>query len=117
MRKKVTFKGGHIIVRESTGQDELIAQLIATQLMTGYAPDAQGFWQHFGELCSQTVESEGLPFKPETVAAAGPLDKRAAYDAYLRVPTAIRRQWSKAAKALNEDGTVAIEDVAADPNP
>jgi hypothetical protein len=115
-KKKVTFAGGHVVVRESTGQDELAAQIIQGQLVASYPNDARGFWDHFALLCSQTAESEGLSFKPEAVAKLGVIDQRAAYEAYLRTPTAFRRKWTQAVNALNADDTVQIEDID-DPNP
>lgn len=116
-KKKITFKGGHITVRESTGQDDITAQIIQNQTVATYPPDAQGVWGHFAMLCSQTVDSAGLPFKPEAVAGLGPIDKRAAYEAYLRVPTALRKKWTAAVTALNTDDTIEIEDITDDPNP
>lgn len=116
-KKKVTFEGGYVIVRESTGNDELAAAIIQGQLIAAEPnPTTRGFWDHFAMLCSQTVESEGLSFKPETVATLGVIDQQAAYQAYLRTPTAFSKKWTKAVNALNTDDTVKIEDLT-DPNP
>lgn len=116
MKKKITFAGGWIIVHSSTGTDELAAQVIAANVMKSYEdPTAQGFWTHFGLLCSQTEASQGLPFRPENVKTFAPgLEMQGAYEAYLRVSTAIRRQWTTAVNACNTDDSVQIEDV--DPN-
>lgn len=115
-KKRVKFTGGYVVVRESTGQDEITAQIIQGQLVASFPADARGFWDHFALLCSQTSESEGLSFKPETVSKLGVLDQRAAYEAYLRTPTAFRKKWTQAVNALNTDDTVKIEDID-DPNP
>ena len=112
MKKKVTWPGGWLIVRSGAVTDELNAQIISAEIMNSYNnANLQGFWGHFGVLCSQTVASEGLPFKPESVSKLGVLDKQAAYEAYLRVPIAIRRKWTAAVNDTNGDDSVKTEDV------
>lgn len=112
MKKRVTWEGGYIIVRSGSVADELNAQIITADLMNAVAdPAAKGFWQHFGELCSQTEASENLPFKPENVRAMTLLDKQRAYDAYLRTPKAVRQKWTQALNAVNNTAGVSIEEV------
>lgn len=118
MRKRVTWEGGYLIVRSGTVTDELNAQIMAAQLMKLETdPTALGFWQTFADLCVQTEESEGLIFKPENVRNLPLLDKQSAYNAYLRMPTTIRKKWSSALKAVNNEDGVIIEDVVDDPKP
>lgn len=116
MNKKITFAGGWIIVHPSTGNDEIAQSLIRTNLENTYPPEKKGYWNEFSQLCAMTEASEGLPFKPERVKATLPgLELQSAYEAYLRVPTAIQKKWMQAVKALNDDNSVLVEDV--DPNP
>lgn len=98
----VRWKTGHITVRPGTVQDALQAEVISLQLRNSFSEGEYGYWQPFGELCSQTVESDGLPFKPEKVRDGTAADQRAAYLEFLKLPNALKKKWQLAIAAAEE---------------
>lgn len=102
MNQKVSWDGGYLIVRPATVKDELAAEIISIQLRQGYPDGAYGYWDTFAELCSQTVESQGLPFQPEHVRNMDIAQQRQAYDQFMEQPKALRKKWKQALAAADE---------------
>lgn len=123
-RQKVTFPGGYLIVRPGTLADEVTAKQIENRVIQAFAvsaPEKLGSFTQFGQLCSQTAESEGLPFKPELMGAANPLVLQQAYVGFENLPKALRSKWITAYSRADVDEAVKIEALpdeerVADPN-
>ena len=115
----VRWSAGYIKVRPGTVQDELTSDRILTSVTAAYPSDALGLWRTFADLCAQTVTSDGLGFKPENVVALAPVQQKEAYEAFLKLPKALKRRWLEALAAADgvQDIAVGPEPLAADADP
>jgi hypothetical protein len=101
MNQIVRWSAGRIEVRPGTGEDELAEDAILRTLVGQYPTDARGFWESFARLCVHTEASEGLTFQPERVRALPDGEVKSAYEAFLKVPSTIRRKWDSAIDLAN----------------
>lgn len=102
MNQVVRWNAGCITVRPGTVADDIAAQIIARQVADCYPPDMVGLYGQFATLCSQTIDSDGLPFKPEHVRNMDAGQKRLAYEAFLTIAQRIRDRWIAALNLTDE---------------
>jgi hypothetical protein len=99
-------------VRPGTVEDELTVGIIIDRVTSAYPADKVGLWLTFAELCSQTEASSGLPFQPERVRDMDAAAQKEAYEAFLKIPKAIKNRWLEALRAAD-----AVVDVVVGPEP
>lgn len=92
---------GVIVVRPGTVADEIIAVTIRNNVASNFNEDAIGHWKTFGDVCSQTVKSSGLPFVPETIVNADKATQLDAYRQFIQLPQKLVRAWLNALDAAD----------------
>ena len=104
----VKWPDGQIIVRPGLVEDEIASSAIARDVASTFQVGTQGFFNVFGYLCSQTISSEGLPFAAEAVRDMHLADKRNAYNAFMKLPKALRQTWNEACETADKVSDYAL---------
>lgn len=108
----VNWQDGQIIVRPGLVEDEIAASIISRAVGATFPDGTSGLFNIFGLLCSQTVSSAGLSFHPEMVRDGGLDVKRSGYDAFVKLPKALRIKWQEAIETADD-----VKDYALGPDP
>lgn len=110
----VTSKDGQITITVRPGlvEDQIAAANISRSIGGTFPDGTEGLFNMFGYMCSQSIASEGLPFQAELVRSMPLADKRAAYDAFMKLPKALYTTWNKACEAAD-----LVADYALGPEP
>lgn len=92
----VIFEQYEIVVRRATIRDALRAETIARRAMEAEKEGALGYWNTFGDLCSQVESWRGLPFDPTTLHEQDAATVHAAYEQYMALPKELGVAWRAA---------------------
>jgi hypothetical protein len=108
----VKYESVEITVRRATVRDGLHAATITQRAMEDEPEGTLGFWNVFGDLCSQVETQKGLPFDPTTLHEQPKEAVFAAYEQYMALPKKLVERWKKAVEVAD-----APADEALAPNP
>jgi len=107
----VKYENVGIVVRRATVRDGLHAATITQRAMECEPDGTLGFWNVFGDLCSQVEAQTGLPFDPTTLHDQTKEVVFAAYQQYMDLPKELVRRWKKAVEAADEPADEALAPV------